>query len=369
MSYPSDLISHDGDRRRNQPHDKDGSKDGNFRMTAKIISIDGRPIGAGHAPYVIAEIGINHGGDPTVAKELIHAAAKSGADAAKFQTFVPSGFIARSSPYFDIFVKADMGADVLPGIVETARDAKISAFASVFDRECAELWERLDAPAYKIASGDLTHIPMLQNIAEYGKPMIVSTGGATMQEIEDSLTAIYTVNGKTPVALLHCVSNYPTTPGDANLACMATMREAFGVPVGFSDHTLGNATAIAAVALGAEIIEKHFTLDRTTDGPDHALSCDPDGLRELVDGANDAYAAIGSANKAPVEAADFIPQIRRSVTADVAIAGGVVITEQMIAFKRPGTGIAPVDVDKVIGAVSAHEIAEDQTLTWDDIKR
>ena len=335
----------------------------------KSFSIDGRPVGEGHSPYIIAEIGINHGGDTAIAKELVAAAAAAGADSAKFQTFTPSGFIARSSPYFDIFVKAYMGAEELPGIVEAAKKAGITAFASVFDLACVEIWAALDAPAYKIASGDITHIPMLKQISELGKPMIVSTGGATMLEIEQAMSAIYVANAETPVSLLHCVSNYPTSPRDANLACMATMRAAFDVPVGFSDHTLGNATAIAAVAMGAELIEKHFTLDRTIEGPDHALSCDPQGLKELVEGAKEAWAAVGSAEKAPVEDLDFIPQIRRSVTANVPILAGRVITQEMLAFKRPGTGIQPARIDDVVGSVAVHDIAEDQTLSWEDIRQ
>lgn len=336
-------------------------------MTMDTISINGRPIGPEHPPYIIAEIGINHGGDTGIANELVLAAAKAGADSAKFQTFTPGGFIARSSPYFEIFVRTYMGATELPAIVDAARQAGITVFASVFDRECAEIWEQLGAPAYKIASGDITHIPMLQNISEFGKPMIVSTGGATMSEIEAAITAIYATNSKTPVALLHCVSNYPTAPRDANLACMATMRSAFGVPVGFSDHTLSNATAIAAAALGAELIEKHFTLDRTIEGPDHALSCDPEGLKQLVEGTREAWAAIGTAEKAPVEPQDFIPQIRRSVTAEVPITAGTTITAEMLAFKRPGTGISPECVGRVVGSIAARDIAQDQTLKWDDL--
>jgi sialic acid synthase SpsE len=197
--------------------------------------------------------------------------------------------------------------------------------------------------------------------------MLISSGGATMAEIETALDAVYGTKPDLPVALFHCVSNYPTEPKDTNLACMATMRAQFGVPVGFSDHTLGHAVPITAVGQGAELIEKHFTLNRDAEGPDHALSLDPDSMTALVQNLKIAYESIGSARKVPVEAPDFIPQIRRSVTTGVDIPAGTVIEPRMLAIKRPGTGIAPDEIQNVIGRTTARAIAAETTLLWSDL--
>lgn len=336
-------------------------------MTAMTepFTIARRPIGPDQPPYVIAELGNNHGGDGAVAKRMLHAAAEAGADAIKLQTFVPAKFVARSSAYFERLSRGVLPRETIAELAATARQIGAVLFSAVFDEESADAWADLDAPVFKMASGDLTHLPLMRHVAAYGKPMIVSTGGATMDDIAAALAAIRETGPDTPVALLHCVSNYPTVPAQANLACMATMRAAFGVPVGFSDHTIGNATSLAAAAAGAEIIEKHFTLDRMAEGPDHKLSAEPADLAQLVDGVRLAHAMRGRAEKAPVEAADFIPLIRRSVTADVVISAGTTIEAGMLAIKRPGTGIAPAQLDDVIGRRAARDIAADETLEWD----
>ncbi|OFX08827.1 MAG: hypothetical protein A2516_08735 [Alphaproteobacteria bacterium RIFOXYD12_FULL_60_8] len=332
------------------------------------FSIASRKIGPGHSPYMIAEIGINHGGDPQLAKDMIRAAAKSGADAVKFQVFKADQFISRASEYYHIFQDTELMAQVIAELDAVAREVGITIFSAVFDMESAEAMRKVNAVAYKIASGDLTHLPLLRYVSKFGKPMILSTGGGTMAEVKAAVQAVKEANRDTPLALMHCVSNYPTTPSDANLACMSTMRSAFGLPVGFSDHTLGNATSIAAAALGAEMLEKHFTLDRKMNGPDHALSADPEEFADLVTSTRAAFEAVGRSEKAPVENADFVKAIRRSVTAFVPVAKGVTLTRDMLAFKRPGTGIAPDDVDKVIGKKAARDICEDQTLIWDDLE-
>ena len=331
------------------------------------IEISGCRIGGGETPYVIAEIGINHGGDLATAKTLLHEAKTCGVDAAKLQAFVPEQFLSRSSPYFDLLASCALGADDIRSLMDAARELDLTLFSAVFDEESADLLNACDAPAFKIASGDLTHLPLLRQVARFGKPMLISTGGATMDEITAALDAVWAVAADLPVALFHCVSNYPTEASDTNLACMATMRETFGVPVGFSDHTLGSAVPAAAAALGAELIEKHFTLDREAEGPDHGLSVDPSGMRALVEAVRLAHAAIGRAEKAPIEAPDFIPQIRRSVTAFVDIARGTVIEPSMLAVKRPGTGIAPDEIGKVTGKAAARDIAADETLEWSDL--
>lgn len=332
------------------------------------FEINGRQIGGGAAPFIIAEVGINHGGDGDVAMRLLEAAARAGADAVKLQTFETARFLSRSSEFFEVLHACELPRESVAALMHRARDLKVTVFSACFDEKSADLLNDLGAPAYKVASGDITHIPLLRHVAAFGKPMIVSTGGATLDEVTTAVAAIRGVTPDLPIALMHCVSNYPTDPKDVNLACMTTMRDRFDVPVGFSDHTLGNATAIGAVALGAELIEKHFTLDRSMDGPDHALSADPESFAELVQSAVAASQVRGSAEKKPVEAADFIPQLRRSVTAGRDIPRGTTISEDMLEIKRPGTGIQPAEIHEVVGCRAIRDLAVDETLQWSDIE-
>jgi N,N'-diacetyllegionaminate synthase len=333
------------------------------------ITIDGHSIGDSSRPYIIAELGINHGGDLQQAKKMLVSAAEAGADAAKLQVFRTELFLARDSAFFDVLDSAVLSETAIRELDALGKDLGITLFASVFDEPSADLMQSLGTPAFKMASGDLTHLPLLRYVAAFGKPMILSTGGSTMDEIATALNAIRGVNPSTPIAILHCVSNYPTQPEDANLACMAEMEERFGVVVGFSDHTLETITPLVAVSRGAKIIEKHFTLDRDAEGPDHALSCDPAMLKQFVEASKLAYASIGRRKKAPVEPADFIPLIRRSVTAFVDIPAGTTITREMLAVKRPGTGIQPVDLERVVGTRAIKDIGLDETLTWNVIDR
>ena len=331
----------------------------------KPIYINGHKIGDGAAPYLIAEVGINHGGDVPQAKELILAAAKAGADSVKLQCYKSEEFLAPSSEYFHVLKDAELSPAAMTELMTFASSHGVTLFASVFDEGSADLMASLDAPAFKVASGDLTHLPLLARIAEYGKPMIVSSGGASIADVHRAVETIRAANPETGIALLHCVSNYPTKPEDTNLACLDLMKKQFDVPVGFSDHTLGEATAVAAVALGAELIEKHFTLDRQADGPDHALSSDPSGMTKLADAAKTAWLSVGAPAKKPVEDSAAVAQIRRSLNARVSISAGTQITQQMLSVRRPGTGIAPSDAPQVINRVACSDIAEGTTITWD----
>jgi N,N'-diacetyllegionaminate synthase len=335
-------------------------------MTDGSFSIAGRKVGAGY-PYVIAEIGINHGGNVEVAKKLVRAAKDCGVDAAKLQAFIPKKFLARSSPYYDLLASCALDRSAFGELMALARDIGLTLFSAVFDEESADILHEADAPAFKIASGDLTHLPLLRHVARFGRPMLISTGGATMAETRAALEAVRSVDAAIPIALFHCVSNYPTEAKDSNLACMATMRAEFRVPVGFSDHTLGLAVPIAAAAQGAELIEKHFTLDRAADGPDHALSLDPAGMTALVESVKTAYESIGRTAKMPVEEPDAILQIRRSLVAARDIPAGAVIQASMVEAKRPGTGIPPDDIRKIVGRKTARAIAADTPLAWADV--
>ena len=263
---------------------------------------------------------------------------------------------------------AELSRDDVAALMDHARGIGAVLFASVFDAESADILEDCGAPAYKIASGDVTHLPLLRHVAGFGKPIVLSTGGATLEEVETAVDTSRQARTDTPIAILHCVSQYPAEPGEANLACMAGLRTRFACPTGYSDHTVGIATCLAAAALGAEVIEKHFTLDKGLPGPDHKLSADPADMAALVAGCRAAQAAVGRAEKAPVEPADFIPLIRRSLTAQVAIPAGTEITAEMIEIKRPGTGLPPAELDRVVGARAARDIAEDETLAWDMVE-
>lgn len=337
-------------------------------MHEVTLEIDGRIIGPGHPPYLIAEIGINHGGDAAVAKDLLAAAVEAGAQAAKFQAYSAAALLTRHSAYFDIIERCQLSADTFEALMASARNIGLTMFASVFDEESAGMMEALGAPAYKIASGDLTHHPLLRHVAGFGKPMIVSTGGATMGEIEAALGAIRDAGPTTPVALMHCVSNYPTEAGDTNLACLDTMARQFGVPVGFSDHTIGSTAAITAVALGANMVEKHFTLDRNAEGPDHKLSVEPADLHALAEDLKTTWRHIGSPAKAPVESPELISHIRRGVTANQTIAEGARIERAMLGVKRPATGIAPEHLPKLVGRTADREIEADSPITWDMLR-
>ena len=338
-------------------------------MERALFQIGGYTIGGGTRPYVIAELGINHGGDADLAHRMLEAAAGCGVDAVKLQTFETARFVSRRSRYFDVLATVELPAEALEGLVDHAARLGVTLFSAVFDEPSVDLWVRLGAPAFKVASGDITHLPLLHHIAAQGKPMIVSTGGSTVIEVARAVGEITEAAPVPPVALLHCVSHYPTKAQETNLACIATMRAAFGVPVGFSDHTLGTAVPVAAAALGAEIIEKHFTLDRDLPGPDHALSATPDDMKRLVEDVRSAHAAVGSPRKAPVEASDHVQQIRRSLAADVDLPAGTVIEAAALAVKRPGTGIPPADMARVVGMATAHDISQDDILSWDDLSR
>jgi len=327
------------------------------------FSIGDRTVGDGADVFVIAEVGINHGGDPKLAARLIDEAAQAGASAVKLQTYRAEAFLARSSAYFDVLEAAELPEESIRELMARAAARGILLFSSVFDESSVEMMAGLGAPAFKIASGDLTHTPLIKRVASFGRPLILSTGGATIAEIDAAVDAVRSCGASTPFALLHCVSNYPTTPEQVNLSCIAGMRARYGVPVGFSDHTLGTAVAVAAVALGASIIEKHFTYDNAAPGPDHALSADSEAMRRMVEGVDQARRAVGRSEKAPIEDPVSIVAIRRSLFAASPIPAGTKIRSDQIAFKRPGTGLPPSALQKVVGRIALRDIPADTALT------
>jgi N,N'-diacetyllegionaminate synthase len=344
------------------------------------FEIAGRTVGIGQPAYVIAEAGVNHNCDVQLGYKLIETAGAAGADAIKFQSYTAGKISTRVAPRYwfepkdpsgtqwDTFDKLDKLSDRdFKSLLGHARHVGLTAFSTPFDDEAVDFLASLDVPAFKIASADLTCHGLIERSARVGKPMILSTGTSTLAEVEEALEVCARA-GNEQVVLLHCTLKYPCPPEGINLRMMEHLMRAFpGVPVGLSDHSLGISVPQAAVALGACMIEKHYTVDKTLPGsPDHHLSVDPPELKAMVEGIRTVEKALGKAQKGlePLEA-DAHRFARRSVTSAAAIAAGTVITRAMLTYKRPGTGISPRLLDLVVGRTARVDIPADTTMTWD----
>jgi N-acetylneuraminate synthase/N,N'-diacetyllegionaminate synthase len=344
------------------------------------FQIAGRTIGIGQPCYVIAEAGVNHNCDVQLGYKLIETAGAAGADAIKFQSYTAGKISTRVAPRYwvepadpdgtqwDTFDKLDKLSDRdFKSLLGHALHVGITAFSTPFDDEAVDFLASLDVPAYKIASADLTCHGLIDRAARVGRPMILSTGTATLAEVEEALEVCRKA-GNDEVVLLHCTLKYPCPPEAINLRMMQHLMQAFpGVPVGLSDHSLGISVPQAAVALGACMIEKHYTVDKTLPGsPDHHLSVDPPEMAALVKGVRTVEKALGAAVKGlePQEA-EAHRYARRSVTSRAAIPRGTVVTREMLTYKRPGTGISPRHLDLVVGRTARTDIPEDTTLTWE----
>ncbi len=325
-------------------------------------------------PYVIAEIGANHNGDMEQARAHIRAAKAAGADAAKFQSW-GTGLFAQSVYDDNAELKDAVAAYAvaerdMAALAKYCRETEID-FAST-PCSAAEIvaLDTLDPPFVKIASMDLNHDRMLIDAAKTGRPIILSTGFSTLAEIEHALTTLEGV-GHTDTVLLHCIALYPP-PADefVNLRNIEMLRDTFGYPVGFSDHTIGVEVTLAAIALGAAVIEKHFTLDKTLPGWDHAVSADPADMAIITSAARRIPAALGSRRRIVTDAERQNGEaMRRSVVAARDIRSGEVLTEDHLEFRRPGTGISPNDTDRLLGRAARHDIAADTLLSDDDFER
>jgi N-acetylneuraminate synthase/N,N'-diacetyllegionaminate synthase len=340
----------------------------------KKVKIGNKLIGDGEPCYIIAEAGSNHNGSLEQAKKLIDVAVEAGADAVKFQIYKAETLYSKHTPEFS-YLKGQNVYELIKDI-ETPRewlkelagyceDRNIIFLATPFDFEAVDLLDKY-VPAFKIASFEIVDLELLQYAARKGKPMIISTGMANLGEIEDAINAIKSV-GNDDIILLHCNSLYPTPVEVVNLRAMETMRTAFKVPVGFSDHTLGIHIPVAAVAMGACVIEKHFTLDRTLPGPDHSFAIEPDELKELVRCIREVEKAKGSGikEKSELECEEMYVKARRSIHAKVDIPKGTKITKDMLIVKRPGYGIKPKFIDMVMGREAKKDIKEDEWITWE----
>jgi N,N'-diacetyllegionaminate synthase len=360
--------------RTETPEPKEVSAESHFLAS---FEVGGRRIGLGEPAYVIAEAGANHNRDLRIAKELIDAAANAGADAVKFQTYTGSTLYSSKTPRFEYLNDERNPADLLdaialprewqPELAEYARSQGIAFFSSVFDDHAIESLAAIGVPAMKIASFELVDLRLIRAAASVGVPVILSTGMATYGEIEDALGAV-TETGNREVALLRCASVYPAPAEVMNLRAMATMRQAFGVPVGLSDHTTGISVPIGAATLGAELIEKHFTLSRTMEGPDHPFALEPSELRAMIIGVREIEAALGNGRlegPSEAEAVEMYRLGRRSVVAASDIPAGTTITGDMLTTKRPGYGIKPKDIDRIVGRAARVDIEFDDVITWD----
>lgn len=349
---------------------------------AVTVFVGGHPVGPGHPCFVIAEAGVNHNGDIELAKRLVDAAANAGADAVKFQTFKAEKVVSAEAPQaqyqrintgkdesqLEMVRRLELTADQYRLLAERCSARGIMFLSSPFDRESADLLVELGVPALKVGSGELTNQLLLSYLAGRGRPLVMSTGMASLGEVKDALDLV-AANGAPPLVLLHCVSNYPVIPEDCNLAAMATLRQAFGVPVGWSDHTMGIHIAVAAAALGASVVEKHFTLDRSLPGPDHCASLEPGELAEMVRCIRDVEAARGTGVKQRRASEDDTARVaRRSLFAVRDLVRGQTLRGDDVCALRPGTGLSPGRLTELVGRKVARPVAAGSMLAEEDLE-
>lgn len=347
-----------------------------------VIGIGGKRIGEGQACFIVAEAGVNHNGDPELARQLVDVAQRSGADAVKFQTFRASQVVSASAPKAAYQMETTGGTESQLEMIKRL-ELPFAAFRDLhrycgergmlflstpFDEESAAFLVELGVAALKVPSGEVTNLPFLRRIGAYRKPVILSTGMCDLGEVEAAVDALRTA-GCSELILLHCTSSYPAEPAECNLRAMQTLRRRFGVPVGYSDHTQGVALACAAAALGASIIEKHVTLDRALPGPDHRASLGPEEFRALVRSIRQVEAALGDGVKRPMAGELNTRAVaRRSLVASRDLAAGAVLGSGDVVLRRPGTGIAPAELDRVVGRRTAMAVKADEVLRWEHLE-
>jgi N-acetylneuraminate synthase len=343
-----------------------------------FITIARRRIAADMPPYVIAELSANHNGSLDTALRIVEAASAAGAAAIKLQTYRPDtitldsngeqfrirGGLWSGRTLYDLYREAHMPWEWHEPLFARARSLGIAIFSSPFDTTAVDLLERLGAPAYKIASFEAIDLPLIRYVARTGKPMIISTGMADAEEIGEALEAARTA-GCRELALLHCVSGYPAPAADYNLRTIEDMRRRFGVVVGLSDHTLSNATAVTSVALGASLIEKHFTLDRKGGGPDDSFSLEPAELEALCRDSLAAWQALGRVDYGRQPSEQGNVQFRRSLYFVKPLRAGEVVTADTVRSVRPGYGLAPKYLERVLGRKVRRDVAFATPVAWD----
>lgn len=342
------------------------------------IKVGSRLIGNTHPCFIIAEAGVNHNGDIKLALQLVEAAARAGADAVKFQLFNVEEQVSRTAKTVNYQQKStganlmvemaksyDLPWEAHREIAQHCEDLGIVYMSSCFDRKAVDFLIGLGCGCIKVGSGEITNFPLLAHMSSTGKPILLSTGMCEFSDVAQAVEYIKT-SGNSPIALFHCVSSYPADPATINLHVMKSLETAFGVPVGFSDHTIGNEVACAAVALGASLVEKHFTLDKKLLGPDHAMSLNPEELKILVNGIRMVESALGDGVK-KVNESEFENRkaTRRGLVSTCDIMAGDKLSASNAAFKRPASGIDPRFFDIVMGKTANRNIQADEPITWD----
>ena len=337
----------------------------------KEIRIADHLIGPGAPAFVLAEAGVNHNGDLGLARKLIEAAAEAQASAIKFQTFKAANLVTRDAPkasyqlettsagesQYDMLCRLELSPAAHTELIAHCTKHRLLFLSTPFDEESADLLEKLGVAAFKIPSGEITNLPFLEHVARKQKPILLSTGMSDLSEVETAVRRIR-AQGNNDIVVLQCVSNYPANPADVNLRAMATMASACNVLVGYSDHTLGNEASLAAVAIGACVIEKHFTLDRNLPGPDHKASLEPDELKALVRSIRIVEATLGNGIKQPAPSEENTRQVaRKSLVAAGDLVAGTRLKPEMVAIKRPGTGLAPALRDTLVGRTLNTDVA------------
>ena len=348
----------------------------------KQIHIAGRRISVDDPPYMIAEMSANHNGNIETAYKIIAACKKAGADAVKIQTYRPDtitldcateDFVIRGGLWdgrtlFDLYKQAHMPWEWHAPLFECARKHEITIFSSPFDKTAVDLLEGLNAPAYKIASFEAIDLPLIKYVASTGKPMIVSTGMADAEEIQEAIDAARE-GGCSELAILHCVSGYPAPASDYNLRTIPDMIERFGTVTGLSDHTLDNATAITSIAMGAAILEKHVTLNRNGGGPDDSFSLEPSELNALCSDIKSAWLALGGVDYGRKSSEQGNVQFRRSLYFIRDLKANDVISSDSVRSVRPGFGLPPKHLAAIIGRRVAQDVRWGTPITWDVIKK
>jgi len=375
----------------------------------KKIKIGDRLIGEGEPCFVIAEAGVNHNGDVNLAKKLIKVAKESNADAVKFQNWITEEIVTKELPkpeyqksttkseesQYDMLKKLELSEKDFESLADYAKKLRIIFLSTPESKKCTDLLERLDVPAYKIGSADLTNHPHLEYVAKKNKPIILSTGMATLEEVKDAVRIINNTGNK-EIVLLHCTSNYPTKLKDVNLRAMLTLKKEFNLPVGYSDHTKGIGAAIVAVLLGTLVIEKHFTLDKNLPGPDHKASVEPTELKEMIKGirlaekqivsmnnlkkyllsisnnisiekvvVNNLKTILGSSIKKPTKSEkEMIKLSRKYIIAAIDIPKGIIITKDMLSIKRSGGGLEPKNFYRIIGKKAKRIIKKNEIIDF-----
>jgi N,N'-diacetyllegionaminate synthase len=344
------------------------------------VYVADRMLGPEQPCFIIAEAGVNHNGDITLAHSLIDAAADAGVDAVKFQTFDPEKLAAAEAPKATYQVKntGEEGSQlemlrslvlppaVYPELIQHSAQRGLMFLSTPFDEDSADFLEKMGLPAFKISSGDLTNHPLLAHLARKGRPLLLSTGMASMDQVNAAVAAVRAAGGP-PLVLFHCVTSYPANASDCNLRAIGTLRSQFGVPVGWSDHTTGFDVSMAAVALGANALEKHFTLDRKLPGPDHIASLEPSELSAMVKAIRRIESAMGDGKKQPRECEIAIAAVaRKSLHWKIDLQNGAKVKSEDVAALRPGTGISPENLTWYLGREVIRDVRKGQMLTEQD---